>query len=317
MKLVVAQLGALRRYVSREFYYVIRELVDTHGWRHAETYSLRDGRRTIAELLLERFGELPEVILFWEGYDLLAHHALNIRRLASRRYILADDLHWPGELVRLRKFFSFAFCHAVLATYGYAWEKFYPGLAGVKRVVWVPHSASPDFVVPYNPRPSNSVLLSGAVSPHYPLRQQLKRLHEEGGHGVAYHPHPGYHCGYDYERASDVGRRYAERINAHRAAFTDSLSFNYVVAKYFEIPATGALLLADDAVRGPLERLGFVAGRHYLPASQENLEERVRYVLDERNHAEVDEIRRRAQQLVLERHQTSDRARQINEACVA
>jgi hypothetical protein len=317
MKLVVAQLGALRRYVSREFYYVIRELIDKHGWRHAETYSLRDGRRTMQELLLENFGELPEVILFWEGYDLLTHHALNIRRLECKRYILADDLHWPGELMRLRKLFSFAFCHAVLATYGYALEKFYPGLAGVKKVVWVPHSASPDFMVPYNRRPSNSVLLSGAVSSHYPLRQQLKQLHEQGVYRIAYHPHPGYHCGYDYERAGDVGRGYAERINRHRSAFTDSLCFNYVVAKYFEIPAAGALLLADDAVRRPLERLGFKAFRHYLPVSKENLEERVRYVLDERNHSEVDEIRRRGQELVWARHKTSDRARQIDETCVA
>lgn len=317
MKLVVAQLSALGRYVSREFYYVIRELVDRHGWRHAETYSLRDGRRTMRELLIERFGQLPEVILFWEGYDLLAHHALSLRRLECRKYILADDLHWPGELVRLKKLVSFAFCHAVLATYGYAWERFYPALAGVKKVVWIPHSASPDFMMPYNPRPTNSILLSGAVSPLYPLRQELKRLHERRLYAVAYHPHPGYHCRYDYGRAGDVGRGYAERINEHRAAFTDSLSFNYVVAKYFEIPATGALLLADDAVRRPLERLGFVAGRHYLPASRENLEERIRYVLDERNHAEVDEIRSCGQRLVRERHKTSDRARQIDEACAA
>jgi len=184
-------------------------------------------------------------------------------------------------------------------------------------VIWVPHSASPDFMVPYNPRPENSVLLSGAVSRHYPLRAQLKRLHERGLYAVAYHPHPGYHCRYDYARAGDVGRGYAEKISRRRAAFTDSLSFNYVVAKYFEIPAAGALLLADDAVSGPLERLGFTAFRHYVPASSENLEERLRYVLDERNHAEVDAIRRRGQELVWARHKTSDRARQINEACVA
>src|SRR5687768_4048003 len=112
MKCVVAQLSDLGRYVSREFYYVIRELIDSNGWRHSGSYSLREGRRTMKELLLEKFGELPEVILFWEGYELLAHHALNIRRLECRRYILADDLHWPGELMRLKKFFSFAFCHA-------------------------------------------------------------------------------------------------------------------------------------------------------------------------------------------------------------
>jgi hypothetical protein len=317
MKLIVSPLRALRGYVSREFFYVMKELIGRYGWRQLETSSLRDGRRTMRELILEEYGELPEVILFWEGYDVLALHALNVRQLDCKRYILADDLHWSGELMRRKKLVSFAFCHAVLSTYGYAWEKFYPGLAGFKRVVWVPHSASPDFMIPYNPDPSNSILLSGAVSAHYPLRQQMKRLHERGAYGIAYHPHPGYHCRYDYEQKDgDVGRGYASRINRHRAAFTDSLSFNYVVAKYFEIPAAGALLLADDAVSGPLERLGFIKGRHYVPVSKENLEERVREVLDERNRSEVDEIRRRGQELVWARHKTSDRAMQINEVCV-
>ncbi|HYG82441.1 MAG TPA: glycosyltransferase [Pyrinomonadaceae bacterium] len=318
MKLIVSPLGALRGYVSREFFYVIKELIETYGWRQLETHSLRDGRGTLRELLLREFGEPPEVMLFWEGYDTLALRAFNFRQLECRKYILADDLHWQGEVMRQRKLVSFAFCHAVLSTYGYAWEKFYPALAGVKRVVWVPHSASPDFLVPYNADPENSILLSGAVSVHYPLRRQMKSLHERGVRGIAYHPHPGYHCRHDYgQQNGGVGRGYALRINRHRAAFTDSLNFNYVVAKYFEIPATGALLLADDSVSGPLEKLGFIEGRHYVPVSKRNLEERVRYVLDERNREAVDEIRRRGQELVWARHKTSDRARQINETCVA
>ena len=318
MKLIVSPLRALRGYVSREFFYVMKELIGKYGWRQMETGSLRDGRWTMRELILREFGELPEVILFWEGYDTLALHALNFRQLDCKRYILADDLHWSGELMRQKKLVSFAFCHAVLSTYAYAWGKFYPALAGVKRVVWVPHSASPDFMIPYNAEPENSVLLSGAVSVHYPLRRLLKSLHERGVRGIAYRPHPGYHCRHDYQQQDgDVGRGYALRINGHRAAFTDSLSFNYVVAKYFEIPATGALLLADDSVSGPLERLGFIKDQHYVPVSKENLEERIRYVLDERNRSEVDEIRRRGQELVWARHKPSDRARQINEVCVS
>jgi hypothetical protein len=88
-----------------------------------------------------------------------------------------------------------------------------------------------------------------------------------------------------------------------------------VVAKYFEIPATGALLFADDAVSGPLRELGFEEYRHYLPVSKETLEDRIEYALDERNHNELDEIRRNGQELVWQRHKTVDRARQINEEC--
>ena len=143
----------------------------------------------------------------------------------------------------------------------------------------------------------------------------MKVLQEHSSYSIAYHCHPGYYCGYDYEKNEDIGRGYAQKINRHRAGFTDSLIYKYVVAKYFEIPATGALLFADDAVSGPLRELGFMENRHYLSVSKENLEERIQYVLDGRNHEELDEIRRRGQKLVWERHKTSDRARQINEEC--
>jgi hypothetical protein len=143
----------------------------------------------------------------------------------------------------------------------------------------------------------------------------MKILHEQRAYPIAQLDHPGYQRPYDYDENEEVGRGYAENINRHRAAFTDSLIYKYVVAKYFEIPATGALLLADDAVRRPLGDLGFIEHEHYLPVSKETLEERVRYVLDERNHEELDAVRSRGQELVRARHKTSDRARQIDETC--
>jgi hypothetical protein len=74
-------------------------------------------------------------------------------------------------------------------------------------------------------------------------------------------------------------------------------------------------LLAGDTVKDQLAQLGFVENEHYLPVSAENLEERVAFVLDAKNHDDVDQIRTRAQQLVWDRHKTIDRARQIEAAC--
>jgi hypothetical protein len=315
MKLIVSELEALRTYVSREFHYVMLDLINHFNWTHIETWKLWNGAGSIRDRLLAELGEIPETILFWEGYEFLNAHAAEMFYLPCHKVIVADDLHWWDEPMRLRKLVGFAMCEMVLSTCGYAWNKFYPEFSGTKRVVWIPHSASPDFMLPYNTRPENSILLSGALSHHYPLRQQMKALHERSSYSIGYHGHPGYYCGYDYETNEDIGRSYAENINRHRAGFTDSLIYGYVVAKYFEIPATGALLFADDAVTGPLKELGFIEDTHYLPVSKENLEEKVRYVLDESNHEELDEIRRRGQELVWERHKTSDRARQIDAAC--
>jgi Glycosyl transferases group 1 len=315
MKVIVTHLEALGRYVSREFYYVITELMETYGWGQIDTGYLWASAASVGETLRREFGELPKAVLFWEGYDFLQRRGDEVQRLDCRKYIFADDLHWWRDEMRPGRLVGFALCEAVLSTYAYRWDDFYPEFCGTKRLVWVPHSASPDFMLGYNRRPENAVLLSGAVSSCYPLREQLRRLYERGTYAINCQPHPGYHRAYDYERDGQVGRRYAETIRRHRAAFTDGLVYGYVVAKHFEIPATGALLVADEALGGRLGELGFVAHEHYLPASAESLEERIRYVLDECNHAEVDEIRRRGQRLVRARHTTAERARRIDEAC--
>lgn len=316
MKLIVSELEVLRTYVSREFYHVMRALITDFNWRHVETRELWNRSTSIRDTLLNLYHELPEVILFWEGYELLTARALEIQRLPCRKAIVADDLHWWDAPMRLRKSVGFALCDTVISTFGYAWDRLYPEFAGTKKVVWVPHSASPDFMVPYNPNPENAIFVSGATGNYYPLRDRMKALSQAGAYAIVCQDHPGYYTGYDYDRNEAVGRGYAIKINQYRAGFTDSSKFHYVLAKYFEIPATGALLIADDLVSGPLRQLGFMEDEHYVPVSAENLEEKIRYVLDERNHDDLDQIRRRGRELVWDRHKTLDRARQIDAACM-
>lgn len=315
MKLIIANLEALRRYVTREFYFLMTELMRTYGWKHIETRRLWNGAGSVKHKLIEEFGEIPETILFLEVYEFMQAHAKEVDRLDSRKFFFTDDLNCRTEQMRQMKSISFGLCDTILSTYGYVWNRFYPEFRGAKKVIWVPHSASPDFLLPYNHHPQNAIFLSGALTRHYPLRRQMKFLHEQSLYAIAYHSHPGYHCRYDYNNNEDIGRAYARRINSYRAGFTDSLLYEYVVAKYFEIPAAGALLFADDAVSGPLRELGFIENEHYLPVSKDNLEARIQYVLDESNHDELDCVRRKGQELVWQRHKTSDRARQIDEAC--
>jgi hypothetical protein len=317
MKLIVSTLEAWRRYVSREYYFVMTDLMTNHGWRHIETLELWNGPGTIKNKLMEVFGEMPEVILFWEGYNFLIAHTYDLLRLDCHKCVFADDLHWGWREEGQKKFLCYAMCDTIISSYAYVFEKFYPQLSGVKQIAWVPHSASPDFMLRYNAHPENAILLSGSLDHHYPFRLQMKRLHDRGSYPINYHPHPGYGCNYDYDNDGDVGQGYAAKINNYRAGFTDSSRHGYVLAKFFEIPATGSLLLSDTAVAEQLKELGLIEYEHYLPVSSDDLEEKIRYVLNEKNHQEVDEIRRRGQELIRARHQTSDRARLINEICLA
>jgi len=317
MKLIVSELEVLRSYVSREFYHVLTALITHFNWRHIETREVWNAPGTVGDMLLHRYHELPEVIMFWEGYELLTARALELQRLPCRKAILADDLHWWDAEMKTRKTVGFALCETILSTVGYLWNSWYPEFAGTKKVVWVPHSASTDFAVPYNQQPENAIFLSGATGNYYPLRDRMKALSLAGAYPIVCHDHPGYYTGYDYDRNEDVGRGYAMRINRYRAGFTDSSKFHYVLAKYFEIPATGALLVADDSVSGPLRQLGFVEHEHYVPVNAANLEEKIAFVLDEKNHDALDEVRKRGYELVWDRHQTIDRARQIDAACTS
>src|SRR6266496_2011283 len=75
MKLVISELNALARYVSREFHDVINHLIQHYGWNHIDTLALFNSAKPLKARLLEAFGKLPETILFWEGYNFLPQRA--------------------------------------------------------------------------------------------------------------------------------------------------------------------------------------------------------------------------------------------------
>ena len=316
MNLIISELIARSSYVSREFAYIVRDLIENYGWRHIETYDLLRDPRSLRSLLLNKFGELPETILFLEGYDLLSAREKEINGLDCHKCILCDDLHCWSLGMKQEKIKAFSMCDTILSTYGYIFDYYYPEFSNTNPVAWIPHSASPDFMVDYNKNPENAIFLSGAVSDHYPLRQQMMDLFNNEASRIVYHRHPGYHCHYDYENNTNIGRGYAKTINKYRGAFTDSSKYKYVVAKYFEILATGSLLVADSTVSNALKEIGLIEEVHYVPVSIEDLKDKIEYVLDENNHESLDEIRKKGQEQVWEKHKTSDRARLINNICI-
>lgn len=315
MKLLVSGMNALRTYISREFFYVMRDLIHVYGWKHVEPQALCERTGTLRTKLLNDLGEIPDVILLWEAWRVCAEFGQELTALSCRKCVFTDDLHYWNENMKAQRYAALGLSDTILSTYEYALDRFYPRLRGQKHRAWVPHSASPDFMLPYDDNPQNAILLSGAVSENYPLRQRMKLLSDERRYPIVVHEHPGYHCEYDYRRNQDIGEAYARKINKYRIAFTDCSRFGYVLAKYFEIAATGSLLLADEGVEEPLSRLGFIKDVHYVPVSADNLEDRIRYVLNPDHLGELDEVRRRAMRLVLKQHKTSDRAGQIDEAC--
>jgi hypothetical protein len=313
LKLIVAQKSALGGYISREFFFIIERLERRFGWRHLETWELANDSRSLQTILLERLGSIPEVILFWEQYEVFNSRSAELGRLGIQIGIRADDIHSFNETMRLNRVAPFELADKILAAYANRFDEFYPSIRKNADLIWVPHSASADFIVPLNENPKLALFLSGAMTSHYPLRRQIKALYEENSLPIVFFDHPGYHCGFDHESDERVGKGYAETIARHLVAFTDGSIYGYVVAKFFEIPATGALLLGEERMNRALASLGFRDGVNYLSVGPGNLKPRIEEILDPKNRREVDEIRRQGQKLVLSRHLVEHRAQQIDD----
>ena len=308
MKLALGPFTTLASYVSREIWCTF-EALRKHGWRLQESFHFDFARAgDLPAYLAARIGAVPEVVLIWESYAGAVRHMRSLRDSGARLYVMTDDLHWT-ERDGMREALQLA--DGILTPYAPVFGSFFPDVDAAK-VKWVPHAAGPDFLLPVNDSPAPVVFVSGAINDHYPLRIAMRDLARRRPELARVHAHPGYYINYKYESDGRVGRGYAEKIAACLAAFTDGLKHRYIVAKHFEIPAAGALLIADRACAPQLAMLGFVDGEHYLSASADDLEQVVERALDARNRKEIDAIRKRGHALVHARHTTAHRAGEID-----
>jgi hypothetical protein len=312
-KLLIGQVEWLQRYITREFWCTFCLLAADYGWDVLDYYSLPGYASALPHVLRRRFGvAVPDVVLFHEVYDAAAYYGETLAGEGARVYVKTEDLHYPID----RMTDALRMATAVLSTYAPRLTAFFPELEDA-RVIWVPHAAGPDFLLPLQEAPAKVVLVSGAINELYPLRGTMRELVFRRPELGRIHNHPGYVTSFDHASGDRrIGRGYAETIGECLAGFTDASRFLYVVAKHFEIPAAGALLIAGRAISPQLADLGFVDGVHYLSADAGDLEAVVERVLDDRNRGEVDAIRRRGHALIRERHTIRHRAEQIDAVCV-
>lgn len=311
-KLLIAPVGELRRYVSREWWATFTLLVEAFGWECVDIEEVAPENASLPDIVRRRFGAMPRVVLFREGYPQILRYRAALLDAGARIYVLTEDIHidFHGMAQALR------LVDGILSPYAPRLAVYYPN-HDPARLAWIPHAAGPDFVMPCSESPRLKIFVSGNTDrAHYPFRHAVRQFALRRPDLAAVQRHPGYRSHYDYERDQRVGRGYATTIRDCFAAFTDGGRYLYLVAKYFEIPAAGALLVADRATAPQLARLGFEDGVHYVSAGVDDFEEVVERVLDRRNIERMEQIRRRGQRLVHECHTVLERARKIDAVCV-
>jgi len=161
----------------------------------------------------------------------------------------------------------------------------------------------PDYFTPFerfsslvlSSKPIMQCLLSGSVNKHYPFREYiLKKVPSEL---------------LKYKKKSIPFANYPKFLNSYFCAIATGSSVSIPVAKYFEIPAAGTLLLAEKVK--DLELMGMKPGIHYVEINRKNVLSKIKEVLN--NPEKYTEMRNRATQLVREKHSEINRIEQFGD----
>lgn len=174
----------------------------------------------------------------------------------------------------------------------------------VDKFVFFPQFFAPHqrySVLEFNRRPMMRCLLSGNVDPNvYPLRGYLANCRNK------------VPVDYRYSKYR-IGDKYAKLLHSYFCCVATSSIFNIVVKKYFEIPATGSLLLANPVA--DLDKLGFIPYEHYVPITmnkgEENAIAQIRRCLRYPDHYE--NIRKKGAKFVRTFHSVRNRFKQLKE----
>ncbi len=210
------------------------------------------------------------VVLFWETYEFFNK---NYYKFNGIKLFFCDDIHYYTNDRKIQRLTAFTNADYILGTYTYLLKEVYN--IPENKLFWIPHSYSERFAnTSYNSDPIAKVTISGSLTYHYPFRNYCCNVTNKKY--LCHIKHPGYksYPGYkipnsclDDEYYSTVTDHYPNILRINFAAFTCSSIYKYVVAKFFEIPASGSLLVADDSVADRLYELGFVPMVHYVPVN--------------------------------------------------
>lgn len=175
------------------------------------------------------------------------------------------------------------------------------------RFHWLPWAVDPEDYPNQEHRPFDVSLMGRLNYRYYDVRRAVWAALESSGLKVVRKEHPGcFRPDRGAPRPNTVwGRAYGELLGKAKIGISTGGVPLYPVAKYFEIPATGSLLLAQKVPA--LDRLGFVDGENMVVLDTDEPVDQIRELLQ--NPDRLSRIALAGRQLILDRHTWSHRAR--------
>ena len=177
---------------------------------------------------------------------------------------------------------------------------------------WIPYTAVNRFYenIEFNNNPKNKILISGIRENSYPFRRKLHDIsledHYKDKLETLQHPN------YDNYTHNVINENYYKKLNEYMCCFTDALIYDYILLKVFEITSVGSLLLVVDSISDELNKLGFYDNDNCIMCNENNIYEKINWILDEDNVNTVNSIRYKGMELSRKNHNTKKRASDFN-----
>ena len=220
-----------------------------------------------------------------------------------------DDLHPYRDI----KNHCIDNCDMLIAPYKYLFPKWVDKYKNIlnKECYYNPHSAVNEFYnnIEFNDKPINKIFISGYINDTYPFRNYMINLAKDYDY-IEILSHPSYEL--NTRKHQCINEEYYKKLNNFICCFTDSLCWNYVLLKVYEITSVGSLLLVTDSIEKQLNELDFYNETNCIVCNKENVIEKMNWILDDNNLEKINIIRKNGMNLTRQKHNTEERANLFN-----
>lgn len=285
----------MEQHIERSTYYLGKELE-----KQCKLYYWTEDIGNLPDII-QSLDVLPDFILFNDMKPDYCPDIRNIDKVSIPKGALVHDLQY--RIPRRKRLYQNNDMH-LFVQYREAFRHWFPELED--QMIWFPHHVPSDIFKDYQlPKVSDFLMVGSLISHLYPLRVKMfNRLHQESS--FKYIEHPGYKQITKEDKAI-TGVQYAQLLNQSKIFFTCDSIYQFPVLKYFEVLGCRTLLLASGSAE--LNDLGFIDGKTFVEVNEDDFYEKALYYLQ--NEEERERIASNGMNLVLERHTTEIRAKQL------
>lgn len=277
---------------------IFNKLVNENNCFFISTTELNNNKGNIKNYILEKFNSLPQYYLTFYGIGSIIDIHKELTSFCKIVCILID-IHHSSKLIK-PKLNVINNIDIILCTSGFEYNRW--NMPINKKTFFFPHSAA--WIIDFNHNPINKILISGRVSNIYQDRLFMYELSKTNKNLEI------LKCNFKYSIDTNnpnnlnllFGKNFYNQLNKYICCFVDTAR-DYMLAKIFEICATGSLLLTmNENIKDIFSDLGFIDNHNYISCNRENIIQKIDFITNPNNIHIINNIRKNGYELVKSNH---------------